>query len=98
MKGKLEVKGLSAGYGKKRVIENVSFEAERGKLTVIVCPNGSGKSTLLKAISRIIKPDSGTVTLDGENLDSLLEVVRSAIIDNSEIDNLIESLNDAKSV
>jgi len=34
----------------------------------------------------------------GENLDSLLEVVRSAIIDNSEIDNLIESLNDAKSV
>lgn len=34
----------------------------------------------------------------GENLDSLLEVVRSAIIDNSEIDSLIESLNDAKSV
>ena len=32
MKGKLEVKGLSAGYGKKRVIENVSFEAERGSL------------------------------------------------------------------
>ena len=71
MKGKLEVKGLSAGYGKKRVIENVSFEAERGKLTVIVGPNGSGKSTLLKAISRIVKPDSGTVTLDGESLYSL---------------------------
>ena len=34
----------------------------------------------------------------GENLDSLLEVVRSAIIDNSKIDSLIESLNDAKSV
>ena len=71
MKGKLEVKGLSAGYGKKRVIENVSFEAERGKLTVIVGPNGSGKSTLLKAISRIVKPESGTVTLDGESLYSL---------------------------
>ena len=68
MKGKLEVKGLSAGYGKKRVIENVSFEAERGKLTVIVGPNGSGKSTLLRCINMLEDATSGNIIFGGKDV------------------------------
>jgi benzaldehyde dehydrogenase (NAD) len=63
----LLVKGLNAGYGGIRVLENVDLEAPKGELTVIVGPNGAGKTTLLKALSGLI-PRSGEVTFDGAPL------------------------------
>jgi benzaldehyde dehydrogenase (NAD) len=67
MSAGLAVRGLSAGYGAIRVIENLELEAPKGELTVVVGPNGAGKTTLLKAISGLI-PRSGEITLDGEQL------------------------------
>lgn len=59
----LRVVGLSAGYGGPPIIDNVSLEVRKGKITAIVGPNGAGKSTLLKAISGVIKVSSGQVIL-----------------------------------
>lgn len=47
------------------VLKNLSFSIERGSFTVILGHNGSGKSTLAKLMSGLLKPDSGTVTVDG---------------------------------
>jgi acyl-CoA reductase-like NAD-dependent aldehyde dehydrogenase/ABC-type branched-subunit amino acid transport system ATPase component len=63
----LTVRGLSAGYGGIRVLENVDLEAPAGELTVIVGANGAGKTTLLKALSGLI-PRSGEVLFDGAPL------------------------------
>ena len=56
----LEIKNLSAGYYKERILEGVSFSLERGDTLAIIGPNGAGKSTLLKAILGAI-PFSGEI-------------------------------------
>ncbi len=61
----LELSHLSAGYGEKTVLRDVSFTLPRGTLTAIVGPNGSGKSTLLKTALGILPPKQGAVLLDG---------------------------------
>jgi branched-chain amino acid transport system ATP-binding protein len=67
MSAALVVRGLCAGYGPMRVLEDVALEAPGGELTVVVGPNGAGKSTLLRAISGLI-PREGEVIFDGEPL------------------------------
>jgi iron complex transport system ATP-binding protein len=66
--GRLEVEDLSLGYGGERVVRDVSLQIPRGKMTVIVGANGCGKSTLLRGMSRLLKPLSGRVVLDGEDI------------------------------
>ena len=64
----LRVDKITAGYGGAPIIENVSLNVHKGKITAIVGPNGAGKSTLLKAISGVIKSSSGSVqVLDKES-------------------------------
>ena len=60
----LLVRGLSAGYGGIRVLENIDLEAPSGELTVVVGPNGAGKTTLLRALSGLV-PRSGGILFDG---------------------------------
>ena len=55
-------KNLTLGYGTKTVIENLSFEVNKGDYLCIVGENGSGKSTLMKTILRLHKPTAGTIT------------------------------------
>ena len=57
----LEVKSLRISYEKKTIVQDFSTVFEKGKITTIIGPNGSGKSTVLKAVSRVIKKDSGNV-------------------------------------
>lgn len=65
----IEVKNLSFHYkGCLEVLTGVSFNIEPGKFFAILGNNGVGKSTLLKCFNHILKPDSGEVLLDGENL------------------------------
>ena len=52
-------------------ISPISLKARAGELTAIIGPNGSGKSTLLEILSGHLKPRSGGVFLDGQNLHSL---------------------------
>lgn len=64
----LELNRISAGYGKQTVLDGISVDFEKGKLTSIIGVNGCGKSTLLKAILGILPLSGGEITIDGENL------------------------------
>ena len=64
------VQGITAGYGNRPIVENVTFDIEEGTLLGIIGANGSGKTTLLKAICGIL-PHKGSCTLDGVSLERL---------------------------
>ena len=64
------VQGLSAGYGRSRVLDGVSFSLEGGCVMGILGANGSGKTTLLKAVCGIL-PHTGSCVLCGEALEGL---------------------------
>lgn len=58
--------GLSAGYQKQVIVDDITLTIPHGKMTVLVGANGSGKSTLLGTIARMLKPLGGSVLLDGK--------------------------------
>lgn len=62
------VKNIFKKYGNKNVVEDVSVEIEKGKITTFIGPNGAGKSTLLSMVSRLIAKDSGEVLIDQEDI------------------------------
>ena len=64
----LVLDGVVAGYGGGDVLRGVTFTVPEGKITCVVGPNGAGKSTVMKAISGLLKPRLGTVTLRGEKI------------------------------
>lgn len=64
----INVEGLSAGYEKKVVINNVAFEADAGDVIGIVGPNGCGKTTLLRALMGMIKVYGGAVKVTGKDV------------------------------
>lgn len=64
----IEVKEVSKRYNQKTVIDNVSVQIEKGKVTSFIGPNGAGKSTLLSLISRLITQDSGEIFIDGQEV------------------------------
>lgn len=63
----IEIENLTSAYGRKNVLQGVSFEAERGDCIGIVGPNGCGKSTLLSILAGVLKPSSGTIRYYGKN-------------------------------
>ena len=65
---RMNVDKLTFSYDEKTAVDKVCIEIKKGEFTGIIGPNGSGKSTLLKNIYRALNPDSGEITLDGENL------------------------------
>ncbi|QWW70671.1 ABC transporter ATP-binding protein (plasmid) [Rhizobium sp. WYJ-E13] len=67
----LMVEDIAAGYGRRQILDSVSLDIPEGKMTMLVGPNGSGKSTLLSVMSRLLKPTSGTVHLDGRLLNTM---------------------------
>ncbi|MFW0772911.1 ABC transporter ATP-binding protein [Paenarthrobacter nitroguajacolicus] len=61
----IHVDHLSKSFGRKRVLQDVSFTAAPGKVTGFVGPNGAGKSTALKTIAGLVRPDTGAVRVKG---------------------------------
>jgi branched-chain amino acid transport system ATP-binding protein len=62
----LAVEGIFAGYGGGDVLRGVSLQVVPGGITCVVGPNGAGKSTLLRAVSGLLRPRLGQITLHGE--------------------------------
>ena len=73
----IELKKLSAGYGKSAILEGIDVTLEKGKLTVLAGVNGSGKSTLIKTVAGIIPSLGGEISVDGETLSSLSPKARA---------------------
>ncbi|MFJ7196681.1 MULTISPECIES: ABC transporter ATP-binding protein [unclassified Streptomyces] len=68
---RLAARGVTVGYGGRTVIDGLDVTIPPGVITTIIGPNGCGKSTLLRTLTRLLKPDHGTVVLDGEDIGRL---------------------------
>ena len=64
----LEIRELCAGYGAVQILRDVSLTVRAGEIATLVGSNGAGKSTLLNAVCGIVRPVSGRVLLDGEDI------------------------------
>jgi branched-chain amino acid transport system ATP-binding protein len=67
----LSINNLQAAYGKVQVLHGISLDVPQGKLVTLIGSNGAGKTTTMRAISGMIKPKSGTVTLGGKDITGL---------------------------
>lgn len=67
----LNVSNLYASYGKVEVLHGISMEVPKGKVVTLIGSNGAGKTTTMRAISGMLKPQSGTVTLSGRDVTGL---------------------------
>ncbi len=65
---KIEMQHVCLGYGRKVVLEDLSFQVRPGEMVGLIGPNGCGKSTIIRALSRIISPHSGKILMDGKDL------------------------------
>ena len=63
----IKVENLVAGYGQDIILNNITFEVHEGEIFIVLGGSGCGKSTLLKHLIGLIKPISGSITLDGED-------------------------------
>jgi branched-chain amino acid transport system ATP-binding protein len=64
----LDVEKINTYYGQIHALRDVSITVEKGEIVTIIGANGAGKSTLLKATSGLLKPRSGSIRLEGEDL------------------------------
>jgi branched-chain amino acid transport system ATP-binding protein len=64
----LRIRNIEAGYGKLKVLRNVSVHVARGEIVSIIGANGAGKTTLLNTIAGVLKPRNGTVSFSGKNI------------------------------
>ncbi|MDO9540959.1 MAG: ABC transporter ATP-binding protein [Kiritimatiellia bacterium] len=64
----LNIDGLTCGYASGFVVRNINLQVASGEIIGIIGPNGSGKTTLLRAMTRALKPISGFILLEGENI------------------------------
>jgi len=63
----LTVENLNVSYGSFQAVKNVSFEVRKGEIFGLLGPNGAGKTSTLSAVEGLLKPGSGTITVDGYN-------------------------------
>ena len=67
----LTIDKLEAGYGKVQVLQGISIEVPKGKVVTLIGSNGAGKTTTMRAVSGMIRPTAGSITLTGRRIDGL---------------------------
>jgi len=72
----LQVENVSIRFGGVQALTDVSFSVDAGEFVGLIGPNGAGKTTLLKIIAGVLKPDTGRVLLDGEDVTRLPTAAR----------------------
>ena len=68
---KLKIENLGLAYDRSVVMRDLTFQVMPGEMVGLIGPNGSGKSTIIKAMSRVIRPYSGKILLDGKNISKI---------------------------
>jgi phospholipid/cholesterol/gamma-HCH transport system ATP-binding protein len=85
----IEVKNLNKSFNSHKVLNNLSLQVAKGTTLVVIGRSGCGKSVMLKHIMRILKPESGSIFVDGQDLFALPE---------KEMNKLRMKMRDRKSV
>jgi branched-chain amino acid transport system ATP-binding protein len=67
----LDVRAVSRRFGGLQALSEVTFSVSKGEIVGVIGPNGAGKTTLFNTLLGLIRPDAGTVTLDGKDLTGL---------------------------
>jgi branched-chain amino acid transport system ATP-binding protein len=67
----LTLQDVVAGYGAGDILKGVNLEVGRGEVTCLIGPNGAGKSTVLKTVSGLLRPKSGRVLINGDDVTRL---------------------------
>jgi len=67
----LKIKNVAFNYASVHVLKNICIELAESEMLGVVGPNGAGKSTLIRCIDRILKPQHGTILLDGQNINDM---------------------------
>jgi branched-chain amino acid transport system ATP-binding protein len=67
----LQIRKLNFSYGDMQVLWDVDLDVKDGEIVTVLGSNGAGKSTILRNVSRLVRPSSGTITLDGVELNRL---------------------------
>src|SRR5438874_7319404 len=75
----IRVGGLRKSFADVRAVDGVDLNVERGEILVLLGQNGAGKSTTLRCLGGILRPDAGTISLDGLSLPEKLNEVRSRL-------------------
>ncbi len=69
----ISLRGVTKRFGSHTVLQDISFDVPKGKITAILGPSGTGKSVLLKNIIGLLKPDAGQIWVDGEQIVGMKE-------------------------
>ena len=64
----IEIKNLNKSFPDKQVLKNISVDIKEGELFSVIGPSGIGKSTFIKCIIRLLKPESGSIVVDGQDI------------------------------
>jgi branched-chain amino acid transport system ATP-binding protein len=90
----LSTQGLTKNFGGLRAVDGVTLDIEQGKLTSMIGPNGAGKTTLYNLITGLIKPDTGRIVFNGEDITHLPihKIVKRGISRSFQILNLFNEL------
>lgn len=67
----LKIENLNVNYGAIKAVKNITIEVKKGEIVTLIGANGAGKSTILRTISSIIKPASGRILLEGNDISNL---------------------------
>lgn len=65
----IEIKNISKTFKNNKVLDGIDLTINQGDVVAIIGPSGTGKSTFLRCVDRLEKPETGTVTIDGETQD-----------------------------
>ena len=90
----LEIQCITVGYGELPILRSVSLRVERQEIVAIVGPNGAGKSTLMKTVAGLLKPQDGTIFLDGQDITHMRphRIVQAGICYVPQTENVFPSL------
>jgi phospholipid/cholesterol/gamma-HCH transport system ATP-binding protein len=66
----IKIRNLTKAFGERNVLDGISVEIKDGELFSVIGPSGMGKSTFIKCVIRLLRPDAGSIVVDGQDIGS----------------------------